>query len=78
MKAGNKGLTVKLNLWALDRYKDDFSAAMARVWLRGTIVHADTGRELKFNDPGELLSILGKWNVAKLKEHKGRGRRDRR
>ena len=28
MRAGNKGLTVKVNLWALDKYKEDFDAEM--------------------------------------------------
>jgi len=31
---------------------------------------ADTKEVKKFNDPGELISILGKWNVQKYKELK--------
>jgi hypothetical protein len=67
MKAGNKGLTVKINLWALDEYKDEFDAESARLWVKGMVTHADTGESKMFNDPGELITILGKWNVAKLK-----------
>ena len=70
MKAGNKGLTVKINLWALDAYKDQFDSEMARLWLKGQVTHADTGEVAKFNDPGELLSILGRWNSAKLRSLK--------
>ena len=71
MKPGNKGLTVKINLWALDKYKDEFDANAARLWIKGMVTHADTGENKMFNDPGELITILGKWNAAKLKELKG-------
>ena len=67
MRAGNKGLTVKVNLWALDKYKQNFDSEMARLWIKGQVTHADTGEARKFNDAGELLSILGRWNVGKLK-----------
>lgn len=70
MRTGNKGLTVKVNLWALDKYKDDFNSEMARLWVKGMVTHADTGEEKFFNDPGELITILAKWNVAKLRELK--------
>lgn len=70
MKPGNKGLTVKLNLWALDKYQDEFDAESARLWIKGMVTHADTGETKMFNDPGELLTILGKWNVVKLRELK--------
>ena len=71
MRAGNKGLTVKINLWALDAYKDDFNSEAARLWIKGQVTHADTGESKKFNDAGELISILGKWNAAKLRSLKG-------
>lgn len=74
MKAGNKGLTVKINLWALDAYKDQFDAEMARLWIKGMITNADTGERKMFNDPGELVTTLGKWNVAKLKALKAGSR----
>lgn len=72
MKKGNKGLTAKINLWALDKYKDEFDSLSARLWIRGVITHADTGEELKFNDPGQLLSILGKWNTEKFRGWKSK------
>lgn len=70
MRPGNKGLTVKINLWALDKYLDEFNLERARLWIKGQLTHADTGEVCKFNDPGELITILGKWNRAKLKELK--------
>ena len=70
MRAGNKGLTVKVNLWALEAYKDQFDSEMARLWMKGQVTHADTKEIKKFNDAGELVSILGKWNAAKLRELK--------
>jgi hypothetical protein len=68
MHTGNKGLTVKINLWALEKYLDDFDALKARLWIRGSVTNAETGAEKKFNDPGELITILGKWNTAKFKQ----------
>lgn len=68
MRAGNKGLTVKINLWALEKYLSGFDPESARLWIKGELTHADTGKRRKFNDAGELISILGKWNTAKFKE----------
>lgn len=71
MRSGNKGLTVKINLWALDAYKDAFNSEAARLWIKGQVTHADTGETKKFNDAGELVTILGKWNSVKLRSLKG-------
>ena len=70
MKLGtkNKGLTVKLNLWSLDKFLDDFDSRKARLWVIGEVTNAETKEKKIFNDAGELISILGKWNVAKLKQ----------
>jgi len=68
MRTGNKGLTVRLNLWALEKYLDKFDAESARLWIKGQVTHADTREAKKFNDAGELISILGKWNAQKLRE----------
>jgi hypothetical protein len=68
MRAGNKGLTVKINLWALEKYLDGFDPESARLWIKGEITHADTRERKKFNDAGELISILGKWNASKFKQ----------
>ena len=70
MRVGNKGLTVKVNLWALEKYLDNFDSESARLWIKGQVTHADTGEAEKFNDAGELISILGKWNIRKLQELK--------
>lgn len=70
MRVGNKGLTVKVNLWALEKYLNDFDSESARLWIKGQVTHADSGEAKKFNDAGELISILGKWNAQKLQELK--------
>lgn len=70
MRRGNKGLTVKINLWALDKYKKDFDSRSARMWIRGMVTHGDTGKEKIFNDAGELLTILGRWNAEQFRELK--------
>lgn len=68
MRETNKGLTVKINLWSLEKYPE-FNSEMARLCIKGEVTNADESRESKlFNDAGELISILGKWNVAKLKQ----------
>ncbi len=68
MRRENKGLTARINLWALEKYVEDFNSEKARLWIRGSVTNAETGEEKKFNDAGELLTILGKWNVAKFKQ----------
>ncbi len=70
MREGNKGLTVKVNLWAMDAYKDKLNSNDARRWMQGVITNADTKQEKHFHDAGELLTILSKWNVVKFKELK--------
>ncbi|MGA2438293.1 MAG: hypothetical protein ABSF57_07250 [Acidobacteriaceae bacterium] len=67
MRKSNKGLTAKINLWALEKYKDNFNSQMARLWIVGQVTNAETNEQKKFNDVGELISILGKWNVTKFK-----------
>jgi hypothetical protein len=74
MREGNKGLTVKINLWALEKYQSEFNMEMARLWVKGEVTHADTKVRKKFNDAGELICILGKWNVAKFKEVRKKAR----
>jgi len=71
MKSGNKGLTVKVNLLSMNEYLTGdyhFYAQKARLWMKGRIENADTGKSKIFNDAGELISILGKWNTRKLQE----------
>ncbi len=67
IRAGNKGLTVTVNLWALARYQSDFTAEMARLWIKGTVTDPDRQRRSKFNDAGELITILGRWNREQLR-----------
>lgn len=74
MRSNNKGLTLKINLWSLEKYIEEFDSEMARLWMKGQVTHADTGEVEKFNDAGELVSILGKWNTRKFKELKSSGK----
>ena len=68
MRGDNKGLTVKINLWALEKYLDDFDSRKARLWIKGQITNAENRKVKKFNDAGELISILGKWNSEKFRQ----------
>ncbi len=69
MKSGNKGLTVALNFFPLVPF-DEFDSVMARLWMKGQVTNADTKQVKKFNDAGELVTILGKWNAEKFRERK--------
>ena len=67
MRPDNKGLTVKVNLFSLERYVDDFNPKRARLWIKGQVTDAETKKAKMFNDAGELITtILGKWNSAKF------------
>jgi len=70
MKAGNKGLTVKVNFWPVHKHPKEFNSKMARLWIRGQVTNADTKKVKKFNDAGELISILGRWNAKKFQDWK--------
>lgn len=74
MRGDNKGLTVRVNLWALEKYLANFSAEKARLWVKGEVTNAETKERRKFSDSGELVSILGRWNVAKFKQLQARSR----
>ena len=67
MRPGNKGLTVKINLWPV---RKDYDTKTARLWIAGMATNASTGDEKFFNDAGELITILGKWNRGKLTQLK--------
>jgi hypothetical protein len=70
MRADNKGLTVKINFWPIHKDPAKFDSKMARLWIRGQATNADTRKVRKFNDAGELISILGKWNAEKFQKWK--------
>ena len=65
-----KGLKVEIVLWHMKERKKNFMSKHARLWIRGDIknINGPTPERRKFNDAGELLTILGKWNAAKLRE----------
>jgi len=71
MRAGNKGLTVKLNLWP-PKWRTDTKANEARQFIKGQVTRADNRETKMFNGAGQLLTILGDWNVAKFKELKAK------
>lgn len=62
----NRGLTVRINLWALDS-DPNANAEYAKIALWGQATNEHTGEVKKFNEPGDLLTTLGKWNAAQLK-----------
>jgi hypothetical protein len=70
MRSDNKGLTVKINLFSIEKYIDEFDWQMARLWMRGQATNAATKEVKTFNDGGELITILGKWNGENYKRLK--------
>ncbi len=74
MRADNEGLTVRVNLFALGNYLDHFNAKRARLWMKGQVTNAETKEAKMFNDAGELITILGKWNTAKFKQLKSKAK----
>jgi len=75
MRTNNKGLTVKVNIFSLEKHLDEWDSKTARLFIKGCVTHASTKKEIHFNDAGELISILGKWNAEKFKELKANARR---
>ena len=63
----NKGLTVRINLFSLDTFLKDFDSEKARLWIKGQAVNELTNEKKLFNDAGELVSTLGKWNAAQFR-----------
>lgn len=39
MRSGNTGLTVKVNLWSLAKYTEDFDAESARLWIKSSALN---------------------------------------
>jgi len=66
MAKETKGLKVTVNLFSLERWKADFTAEGARLWIKGTVTNAESKEQKLFNDAGELITILGRWNRDKL------------
>lgn len=66
-KKKTKGLRARIHLYAMDPYLDDLDSRAARLNIQGSIINEtdlDSTEEKKFNDAGELITILGKWNSA--------------
>jgi hypothetical protein len=70
LRTGNKGLTVALNFFSINKDLKEFDSQTARSWFRGQVKHVDTKEVVKFNDAGQLITILGRWNSARYKELK--------
>jgi len=64
--AKNKGLTVKLNFWSLDKYKDRFNSQQARHHIKGQALNIGTGKAKFFRDAGELLTTISGWQAKQL------------
>ena len=58
----DKGLTVRLNLFSLEPYIANFDSEKARLPMKGHVVNEQTGEKKVFNDAGDLIKALGKWN----------------
>lgn len=67
MRSDNKGLTVKVNLFSMEKFLERFDSKKARLWMKGVVTNA-TGERANFNDAGELISILGKWNSKRFRD----------
>lgn len=65
-----KGLKAEIVLWPLDNRPEDFTSKHARLWIRGDVSKVEGTKRVrkKFNDAGQLISILGKWNAEMLRE----------
>ena len=63
----NKGLTVRVNLFSLDSYLENFNSEKARLWIMGQAINEQTDEKKLFNDAGELITLLGKWNAAQFR-----------
>jgi len=75
IKSGNKGLTIALNLFPLTPL-EEFDSRAARLWIMGQVRNVDTNEVKKFNDAGQLISILGKWNAQKFQERRANLKKD--
>jgi len=75
IRGDNSGLTVSVNLWSLKKSLKYFDSEKARLWVKGTVKNAETKKHEKFNDAGELITILGKWNAKKFRELRKKAKR---
>jgi len=67
LRAGNKGLTVALNLFPMEKYLEEFNVESA---MKGQVINVGTDEKKIFNNSVQLISILGKWNADKFRELK--------
>jgi hypothetical protein len=67
LRAGNKGLTVALNLFPMEKYLEEFDVESA---MKGQVINVGTDEKKMFNNSAQLISILGKWNADKFRELK--------
>lgn len=71
MRPDNKGLTVKINLWSMDKFFNEMiDSRQASQCIAGKVTNADTKESVIFNESGKLLTTLGKWNAKKYRELK--------
>jgi hypothetical protein len=68
IRSQNKGLTVKINLFSLEKTPPAFNSEAARLWIKGQAQNLGTGEKFIFNDAGGLIAGLGKWNSKQFRE----------
>jgi hypothetical protein len=73
-RSTNKGLTVRINLFAMQQYLSELDSAHARRWIIGQITNLETMDKKMFHDAGELISTLGRWNAVKFRQLKAKQR----
>ena len=65
LRADNKGLTVALNFFPMDKFLDEFNMESA---MKGQLVNVGTDEKKFFHSSSEMISILGRWNEEKFNE----------
>jgi hypothetical protein len=61
----NECLTVKINLWPLDKSPKKAKPGLPRAWTKGQVTNTETGEARAFKSGADLLSVLGGWKVGK-------------
>ena len=71
IRPNNKGLTVKVNLWSMEKAAADLDEADAREkWLKGQVIRNGDKKATMFKNVDQLISILREWNVEQLRKLK--------
>jgi hypothetical protein len=66
IRSTNKGLTVKINLWSMEKYLDRLDSEKAKGWITGQVSNPQTKAISKFKNAEQLIAILAEWNSKKF------------